>query len=448
MAVMKIGNRFRNSDFCQVFNFRTEESKGCSMLLALNVLQAIGGAITSGALYAAFLAENGIDIVRVGIISFIPYISWILSLFSPMVLAHIKNRKRALLINHVFFCVMVFLATTIMPLLVEDSLSKTIWFAVLLFIGYSSDALIGSGTTAWTLHFIPKGRALNVYVSYSNTLSNIMSTVTGIGGGVVATALAASGNQLWFLFWLRILAFVLFLLSGLLILVVPKINFKNSEIQQVKPQHVITKTLGYRPFLTIVILQVAWTMSTALNGSTFTYYIVETVKAPLWCTYLGSVSGMLFSMLFLQKLRKVMDRTSPFYIMTLFMIVFTCAEVLYVFVHPNTMPLFCALVTVSGVASVGFNLGFGCLFYQHLPEGSNKDTFAVCWDLSRNMAALVGSVVGTWILAQFEARGVLRLGDWTFYGSQMICFIKIFCFGGVLMYVNGLRRRAPAKLST
>lgn len=441
MTMKKVWNRFLESDFCRVFNFRTEEAKGRSLMLIQAALNNIGSAVISGALYTAFLAENGIDIVRVGIIAFIPYISWMLSVFSPMVLAKIRNRQAALMFNHIFYYLTVVIATTVMPLFVQDPLQKTIWFAVFIFLGNASNALLGAGNTAWIIRFIPRGRELNSYTAYSNLISNIMATVTGIGGSLVAMALEESGHQLWFLFWLRIIAAILFVVGGYLVFIVAKGEKVAPPKERILPQHVLTKPFQHRPFVLCMLIVIFWNASTSLNGSTFTYYIIETVRAPMWLPYLGSLSSMVASILFTEKLRRYMDRTSPFRIMAVFLLMYTTMEVFYVFVHPNTVPLYCVLVALSGVAGVGFGLGFNNLFYMHLPEGSNKDLYATCWHMVGNIAALAGTVAGTWILSVFEAHGVINIGGWTFYGSQLICFIKIFCFGGVFLYVHKMTPR-------
>ena len=68
---MTLKERFLYSDFHRVFNYKTPESKGRTLLLWNCAIANVANAVIVGALYTAFLAENGIDIVRVGIISFI-----------------------------------------------------------------------------------------------------------------------------------------------------------------------------------------------------------------------------------------------------------------------------------------------------------------------------------------------------------------------------------------
>ena len=81
---------FRDTDFARMFNFKTEHSIGRSLLLLNTFFCGIGNVFISGTFYTAFLTENGIDIVKVGIITFIPYFCWIFGLFAPKILSRFK----------------------------------------------------------------------------------------------------------------------------------------------------------------------------------------------------------------------------------------------------------------------------------------------------------------------------------------------------------------------
>ena len=112
----KLKEKFIYSDFYRVFNWKSDQGKGCSALLINTLLMGVANVFFAGVFYTGFLAFNGIDIVRVGIIAFIPYIAWILSLFSPMILSKFKRRRGLLLFNAMFYYLTVVLGTTVMPL--------------------------------------------------------------------------------------------------------------------------------------------------------------------------------------------------------------------------------------------------------------------------------------------------------------------------------------------
>ena len=78
MKTFRLPGRMRRrgpSEFSMVYNLRDEESKGRVLLLLNTILVNILNVAITGAFYTTFLAANGIDIVQVGIISFIPYLA-------------------------------------------------------------------------------------------------------------------------------------------------------------------------------------------------------------------------------------------------------------------------------------------------------------------------------------------------------------------------------------
>lgn len=432
---MAFKNRFYNSDFHRVFNFKTEETKGRSVILLNSLLANIANAFITGALYTAFLAENGIDIVRVGIISFIPYISWALSVFSPMLLAKIRRRQRMMLCVDFVYYISLIVATTIMPLFVEDPLKKTIWFAVFTFIPHALNALLGSGYTAWMLRFIPEGRDLNVFTAYNNMVALVFGNAAGLIASVAATVLAASANQYWFLFWIRMASAVLFLVGSCVLYLTPKDVALELPKKVPTPLHVITEPIKHKPFLLTALITVGWGITVSMNANTFSYYLLETVRVPIIYIYFGSLASVLGGIFLSGIFRKLTDLISPYWMVAVFAGLYGVFEILYVFVAPGRVDLYVFLVITSGLLGVGFSMGYNSLFYLNLPKDGNKDLFAIFWNMVSNIACFVGAALGTWLLAIFERQGTYRFFGEQVYGSQLICFIKIFMFFGVACFV-------------
>ena len=188
--------RLRNTLFGLLYNYENEYSTGRACILWSNILGSVSGIFISGTFYTAFLMENGIDIVQVGIISLIPYISWVFNLFTPKLYSKIKRRRYLLLFSSVFYNTCVILATTIMPKFVAEPGARTAWFAVLLLLGNSVNALLGGGATVWQLKFLPKQddhRSYHLSVIYF--VNNLFGTITALGAAFLADALAGLPAQ-------------------------------------------------------------------------------------------------------------------------------------------------------------------------------------------------------------------------------------------------------------
>lgn len=441
---MSLKTRYLNSDFHRVFNFKDDIHIGRTLNFLNGAMANIGNAIITGALYTAFLAENGIDIVRVGIISFIPYISWMLSIFSPTILSHFRYRQKLLLMNDWIYYGTIVFATTIMPLFVDDPGAKTVWFAVFVFIGNMSNALLGSGYTAWLIRFVPTGRDLNVYISWCTRVNMFCSNLTGILASLAATWIAARGNQFWFLFWLRMAAFVMFIINNCMVYLIPKEVPAELSPTKIRPVHVLTVPIKHKKFLLTALITMIWGITVNLNGSTHAYFMLETVKLPMVFLYVGSVATMVTSLTLTKSYRRFMDKTSAYSVIAFFASVHAFLEIFYIFVGPGRAALYVILSIFSSIADVGFMMGYNSLFYLHIPKNSNNDLFATFWNLAGNISAFLGAALGTWLLARFEAHGIFDIFGIDFYGSQLLCCVKLAFFIITIAYV----RRVTPLLNT
>ena len=231
---------FRDTDFYRLYNLKDEKSRGRAMILANVLMCSIGNIFITGTFNTAFLAANGIDIVRVGIIAFVPYICQLLSLLTPRVFANIKRRRWILFATHFIYYGCNVFATTVMPMFVQDPGKRTLWFAVFLFIGNGINSVFGTGVSAWSVKFLPEGRDRNFYFSVSNLVTNVMGTVTAIGAALAADALAGSPRQAQILTTLRLAAFVVLIIGGLLQILVPKEYPYERSTSKVRLRDVVT----------------------------------------------------------------------------------------------------------------------------------------------------------------------------------------------------------------
>ena len=76
--------RYRGSRFHFLYNLQDEKARGRVVLLSTSVVSSLAGTLTSGLFYTTFLITNGIDLVNIGILTFLPYIASCFSVFSPV----------------------------------------------------------------------------------------------------------------------------------------------------------------------------------------------------------------------------------------------------------------------------------------------------------------------------------------------------------------------------
>ena len=80
---MRLFHRDRAESPERIYTLKTENGRGRTIILAHVAINQVITWLTTGMFYTSFLMIYGIDIVNVGIITFIPYIASLFGVFSP-----------------------------------------------------------------------------------------------------------------------------------------------------------------------------------------------------------------------------------------------------------------------------------------------------------------------------------------------------------------------------
>ncbi|MBO5068776.1 MAG: MFS transporter [Roseburia sp.] len=438
MRLRSSPRRFRYSDtyFARMFNFREEHATGRSLLLLHTLFCGIGNVFITGTFYTGFLTENGIDIVNVGIITFIPYFCWIFSLFAPKILRKFKKRRTLLLFNHTFYYLCIVLATTIMPLLVRPE-ARIIWFAVFLILGNLSNALIGSGATAWHMHFLPEGKERNYYFSITNLVANLVGTITAIGASLVADALSGSDMKGQIIFVMRLVSAGIFLVDGVLLYLIPK-EYPYEKKTRVQLKDVFITPIRDKKFILTVLIIILWNFICNLNANTWTYYLLNTVKMNYIMTYVASIVCAVCSIFMAPLWRRAISRFGWFKIVWINMLASAFIEFIFGFTTGHTKFIYIIAATIYGINIVGAQITLANVFYLNLPKKDfNFDVYITFYNLAANIAVFLGSLAGTGLLSILEtsdgsARMLLGL---PFYSSQFLVWVKGLLFLCMAFYI-------------
>ena len=421
--------KFRNSDFARLYNTRDDRSKGRLILLFNSITLNLANVFVTGAFYTSFLAQNGIDIVKVGIISFIPYLCWIFSLFSPKILHRFKSRRGLMLFNDLFFYICTVLGTTVMPRFVQDPGARTVWFAVFLFLAHTSNALVGSGYTAWHLHFLPDGQDRQRYFSYMNLASSLMGTLTAIGSSVIADRISGTPSEATFLFYLRLIAFAVHLVRVLVMVLIPKEYPYEKRAQKARLRDVFVVPFTHAAFLLTTLVGFFWNLSLNTVMNTWTYYLMNTVKIPYLWTYIGSVVTVVGTILMQRWWRHQIDRHSWNKMLLVVIFISGLLQFPCFFISAQTKWLFVLICVLQGLNNVGVNLVFANLFYVNLPEGTTDEAI-IFYNFSCNIGVLLSGIFGTWFLSRVT--GSFTLFGLPIYGPQILVMIQ----GALLMLLS------------
>lgn len=428
-------DRIKYSDFFRVFSFRDDLSKGRCFLLLNTLISSVANVFITGVFYTGFLTINGIDIVRVGIIAFIPYIAWAFSLLSPVILSKIKKRRAILIANVVFYYATVVVATTVMPVFVTDYALRTVWFGVFLFLGNTSNALFGSGSAAWHINFLPKGDDRNIFFSYSNLISALVGTGVAISASLLADSLAGSPQQAIIITNMRYVAAGLLILSASLLFLIPK-EFPYANIgSKVSVLDIIRIPIRSRKFLLTALIVMLWSCFANVNASTWVYYVLNTVQVSYTYIYIGSIVNAICSAFLLRYWRRAISLHSWSTLLLLTVFMTALLEFPIAFATSQTKWVYIVVSVIQGFVSVGTSLVFANLFYVNLPKG-NTDIYITFWNFSANISVLIGSAFGAWFLSLTEPHAPWMLLGLPFYGSQFLVVIKGLLLLGLCAYIR------------
>ena len=425
--VARIINKFVYSEFRQTFNLKTDESKGRSVILLSNIISGVVNVMVTGVFYTGFLAVNGIDIVRVGVIAFIPYISMALNLFSPRLLSMFKKRRFLLIGNSVFYWSCVVLATTIMPNFVEDSSKRTIWFAAFLLLGSACNALFGSGAASWHIRFIPKDQILRgSYFSYLTLSATVVSAITAVGSSLLADAVEGPAKAA-LISTMRFVAYGLMVINAVTLYCVPR-EYDYPAVQNVRLRDVFTVPLRHKKFMLTMLVVICWNFAACVNSSTWPYFAMNTIGINYLTMYTSTFVCAITGVILLPFWRAAIRKYSWQKVLLLVIFFFALLEFTIGFATERTKWVFIMVAILAGVNSVGINLVFASMFYVNLPKQSNTDLFYTLWVFIVNTTVMLSTMLGAWFIMITEPHGPWTIFGLPFYGSQFLVWGK-----GVMM---------------
>lgn len=451
--MVNLADKFRNSEFRYLFNFNNELAVGRSALYIYNIIITVTNAIISGVMYTAFLTVNGIDIVRVSIITFIPFIAWAFSVFSPMIYSRIKKRRGVLIFNTTFYYTCIILATTVMPGFVSDPAARTVWFAVFLLAGNISNALFSSGAVAWHIHFISDERSRTGYFAKTNVAVTVVSTVVSISAALSADALAGSPKQAFIINGMRYTAYALALFSTLYLWLRPKAEYPYPEVKKkLKLFDVLREPASDKAFLYTALIFFVYNFIANVNAGSWHYYIMNTLGYKYTAMYTGSIAYSLAYIFLIAKWHGAVKKYD--YLKVYLVTVFASAllEIPMGLTRPGTVYIYITTLALQGINLVGTSFINSNLFYINLPAGKT-DTCNVFWNLGTNIFALLGGISGTWFISFTERTGpyninldflFLHINNYTLYGSQLLVFIKFLLFMLFGIFIIKSTRRIKA----
>lgn len=394
--INRIKITFRNSTFYSLFNFSDQYAKGRSCMLLSNILVTIVNTMTTGVFYTGFLLANDINMVDIGVLGFIPFLTSIFSIFSPMILEHFPKRKTILTISRIVFYALNIFGITVVPMLHLGHNATYFIFIVIVFLAHSTNFLFTSGYSVWQVNFIPENVRAN-YFSFQQIISGAMSAVTVLASGFITDSVKSSGNQLQVMTIMRLVAFVVAIVECI-VLALPK-EYEYSKTTSISIRSLILTPFSHHKFIAIMALVFMWNFGSYLSLAAFDVYIIDTVQVSYTMISLINASYSLFLITFAPMWKKILSRNDWLKTFAIAALMHAPTVFLNGFVNPfNYVWLYTTMRLCQHFIGVGLNLTFANMAYLHLPDKDQTHCMSF-FVLITNVAAFTGQLTGTSFIA-------------------------------------------------
>ncbi|MBR0143980.1 MAG: hypothetical protein IJM21_07375 [Clostridia bacterium] len=417
---MRLFHRDRAESPERIYTLKTENGRGRTIILAHVAINQVITWLTTGMFYTSFLMIYGIDIVNVGIITFIPYIASLFGVFSPSVLERFKKRRVFLAVTRLLYYLLQILGLTLAPVIIKDPDMRIVALIVIIFLANVINAITGSGYTLWHIKFVPPGMRAD-YFSIQSLVANTIGIGASLISGVVADALSSSPYADAAIIGLRYTAFALAMIDVIL-LCLPK-EFAYEHSKQPKLRDIFSLPFHSRPFLMTMAVIVLFTFFNAIPSSSLSYYLINDVGIEYTFVYALNMAYPLVQLFLLPVAKKYVRKHGWFETFALFTFCSLPTWLMYSCVTAsNYLWLYAAVRLIQHLFGTFYNLANANLVYTNLPP-KDQTNYLSFHTIAVNAATFLGMMAGTGFVAWCGDRTVELFGL-TFTSVQMLLWAQ------------------------
>ncbi|MBQ8497279.1 MAG: hypothetical protein IJ489_07510 [Clostridia bacterium] len=428
---------WKTSPLRYVYNIKDDLGRGRFCMLMSSVMAGLVGQLSGGLFYTSFLLMYGLDKSRIGILTFIPYITCLLNIFSPLILERFKKRKWILATSKLVYYFINIIGITLLPTLVTDPDQRLLWFVILVVAASSINQLFASGFSAWNANFLPD----NVRVDYFNSASCINSAFTYIITLIVSAigdALTGTPHELPMLTAIRYIAFTLAVLDCAIWLI-PK-EFPYAKTARTKISNIFTLPFKSKRFLGTILIAAAYTFALNLPNATLNAYVLEDVGISYTLCNGINATYFLFFFFFANMWKRLISKHYWFRAFAIVLILHAITYYAYSFVTADTVWLYVVIRFSQHVLGVATGTIMSSLPYINLPD-EDRTNYLSFHAIVSNLAAFFSMMLGT-VFTGFMGENIISVFGYPFSSTQILlfacaaaqCIVALFC----VIFANAL----------
>lgn len=322
--------------------------------------------LTSGAFLVGYAKYLGANDQFNGIIVALPLLTYIIQMFSPLVLERLTSRKKLIVTLCIFYRTLLGLMVLI-PFITDNKSARLLLLAIMYFTAYAAFSFINPAGGSWIISLVPE-KMRGKYFGLRDMFILASAAVLSIVMGRVLDVFKSSNKE----FLGFIIVFIVVLIIVVLnIIVIRKI--KEPEVLPLKQaltiKSLLTMPIKNKKFRKVIILNIIWNLAAQLSIPFYSVYMVTGLK--LSYTFIMA-AGIMMS--FTQALSAKMwgnlsDKVGWERTTVLSIGLIGICHLSWMFVNQSTYFLLIPLIQVmAGIAWAGVNLSLFNIQFKHAPQ--------------------------------------------------------------------------------
>lgn len=398
-----------NSSWHRVYNLSTDSGKARTALLFTCPIFSIISGLTSGIFYTGLLVGYGINIVNISILTFIPYIASLFSLFTPYILERFQKRKVILSCARLTYFAINILGITILPQVVHSESGRIAGLIIIVFVSNAINFLFSSGYQPWHMsHVTPDIR--NEYISMNSLVSTVASGLVLVLASMLTDRLEGEA-QLKMIVTLRYLSFAVVLLD-IYVNQIPK-EPKYESVAKPSLLNIFRLPLSDKKFRLTMLIYGLYLFFIQMPNSVLNAWLLEEVQTGFLYINVINWSYSLFLIATTKFWSRFVHKHGVFRTMAISLLIHFPSHFAYTFVNSgNFIWLMTALRLVQHVISLSIALPTNSLIYVNLPK-ADQTNYLSFYTIVINVSTFLGMTVGTTVVALMGDR------TWNFLGYTM-----------------------------
>lgn len=403
-----------------VFNLRELYGQGRARILTSSVLDNVVAQLTTGVFYTSFLLYYGMDKSSIGFLTFIPYITCLLNIFSPSILERFRKRKAILITVKLTECFITFIGIALLPTLVQDQNARLTGLAILIILSTALGQLFTSGWNAWNANYLQDHVRVN-YFFVANCILNMIAHPTALIISFIADKFADTPNEIILLTAMRYIAFGLMLVDALIWIFQKEFPYEKST-DKVKLSAVFAMPLKNRKFMMVMVLLFLYNFAGQLPNATLNAYLLEDVGVSYTLIAAINACYFLFFFLFTGMWNAVICKFNRYYAFGLALLLQGASFIAYAFVSSDTIWLYIVVRLIQHVTGVLLSGVCASILYDHLPNTDRTNYLSFNFIVTNG--AIFLALMADTLLAGLWGNGAISILGMPVYSTQITIFVS------------------------